>query len=489
MPGQQQVHFTDFFSVDPDDLDAYGAFNISVLTDLPLFVDPFLLFNSPRPDYQQLHEQMIDYLRFLKEMAAAGDIKEGLLREWFVFSEVRENWLGFSATGNRGHGLGMGFARSLHGNLQAVFANFGEEPITRSSHLEKVCLIDEGVGRDKISDFTTNLIKRHLLEYTQTFAESHIDPSMLRTHSIPRVEFNYATESWRGEQFNLPTLEGDYVLLSPRDMLTRDENWIGRPALVRNIAEVIQAVGDQQLRDRFNNYLIQRLPDEPSQKERTAAVNALLLRFPVLIDYFIRNREDSGDEAVDHSQALVGETQNLFVEQVAQLVAALSGATGFYGVRGNTFGEARERLLYLKDLIENKGAYRFFYIDGKPVRRESDLQIAYRLVWWATPSDVGREVDDGRGPADFKISRGAYDKTIVEFKLGSNSQLKRNLEKQAETYQRAADAQYVLKAILCFSSQEQERVMTILTELGLGESPTVIVIDARSDNKPSGSRA
>lgn len=171
------------------------------------------------------------------------------------------------------------------------------------------------------------------------------------------------------------------------------------------------------------------------------------------------------------------------------MVAALSGATGFYDVPGNTFEEARQRLLYLKDLIENKGAYRYFYLDGEPVRRESDLQIAYRLVWWATPSDVSREVDDGRGPADFKISRGAYDKTIVEFKLGSNSQLRRNLESQAETYQGASDAQYVLKAILCFSAQEQERVVAILRELGLFESPTVVVIDARSDNKPSGSRA
>lgn len=223
-------------------------------------------------------------------------------------SEVRENWLGFSATGNRGHGLGMGFARSLHRNLQAVLTNFGDEPITRSSHLEKVCLIDEGVGRDKISDFTTNLIKRHLLEYTQTFAEAHIDPSMLREHSIPRVEFNYTTESWQRRQFTLPTLERDYVLLSPRDMLTRDENWISRPALVRNIAEVIQAVGDQQLRDKLNNYLISRLPEEATQGDRTQAVNALLGRFPLLIDYFIRNREDRGDEAVEQSRTLVSET-------------------------------------------------------------------------------------------------------------------------------------------------------------------------------------
>jgi hypothetical protein len=79
----------------------------------------------------------------------------------------------------------------------------------------------------------------------------------------------------------------------------------------------------------------------------------------------------------------------------------------------------------LKDVIENKGGHRLFYIDDKPIEREADLQILYRLVWFGTPSDVSREVDDGRGPADFKVSRGAKDKTIVEMKLAKNSHLKR----------------------------------------------------------------
>jgi hypothetical protein len=36
---------------------------------------------------------------------------------------------------------------------------------------------------------------------------------------------------------------------------------------------------------------------------------------------------------------------------------------------------------------------------------------------------------------------------------------------------------------------EQKRVMEILTRLGIAGSPQVVLIDARADNKPSGSRA
>ena len=37
------VYFSDHFGVDPDTIEAYGAFNISLVADLPLFIDPFLL--------------------------------------------------------------------------------------------------------------------------------------------------------------------------------------------------------------------------------------------------------------------------------------------------------------------------------------------------------------------------------------------------------------------------------------------------------------
>ena len=37
----------------------YGAFNVSLINDLPLFVDPFLLFNSTKAEYRALHEDVI----------------------------------------------------------------------------------------------------------------------------------------------------------------------------------------------------------------------------------------------------------------------------------------------------------------------------------------------------------------------------------------------------------------------------------------------
>ena len=108
------LFFTDIFNMDPQILEEYGAFNVSLINDLPLFIDPFLLFNSEREEYQALHQQIIDYIRFLRDETQRGRISMGLLRGWFTFPEIKQNWLGFSLVGNKGSGLGMDFAPTLH---------------------------------------------------------------------------------------------------------------------------------------------------------------------------------------------------------------------------------------------------------------------------------------------------------------------------------------------------------------------------------------
>ena len=50
--------FSDTFGVASKTLEDYGAFDISVINDLPLFIDPFLLFHSEKDEYQTLHNQI-----------------------------------------------------------------------------------------------------------------------------------------------------------------------------------------------------------------------------------------------------------------------------------------------------------------------------------------------------------------------------------------------------------------------------------------------
>lgn len=494
-PRTVQIYFSDFFGVSPKVLDDYGAFDVSLINDLPLFIDPFLLFNSDKPEYRQLHDEIIRYLRFLRDRATAAAGSPGLLANWYQFKEVKQTWLGFSKHGNQGSGLGLTFAKALNQNLSTIFRSFGQEQITRGSHLEKVCLVSEGVGRDNISDFTTNLIKEYLLKYTQQFARDYLLPEQRGTYGVERVRFNYETESWQTETYELPRAGKDYVLLTPRDMLTRDDTWISRTDLLRNFEQVVSAVPDAQLRAQLDRYLKEQLSNDPKMtaeeriNERKRAAARAIQEFPQVIEHYIRDREDRGDQAKNISAEKVEDAKFWLVESVRDIVARHLAGTEFYSMPWNTLEETRNRIMFLKHCIEHQGVYRIFYHDGKPVGNEAMLQLVFKLVWRASTSAFDAEVNNGRGPVDFSVSRGSGDKTLVEFKLASNSKLKQNLSKQLKIYFTSSAATGGFNVICYFTAKELSRVQGILKELNAERNPMIILIDARDDNKPSGSKA
>lgn len=484
-----KIYFSDFFEISPDKIERYGAFNISLLNDLPLFIDPFLLFNSEKEEYQTLHKEIVDYVIFLKSLSET-EIDDGLVKSLFRFPEVKQNWFGYSKTGNSGAGLGNKFAFALRANLTSVFSNFGQEEITEGSHLEKLCLIESGVGRDNISDFVTNLIKKYLLEYTQRFSQENISEKLLKRFHIPKVSFNYATCSWSSGSYILPRFNHDYVILTPKDILTKDDTWINRNDVLTHLSEIMQSVPNEELRAHMNKYFFSKLPnianEDPTTEEEQRALSELIKKYPNFLDYYIKLKESKGDNAISISEERVTTVEIAFVKQLMELAEKLQ-AIGFYENSGTSYDEAMERVLYLKQVIENNDGYRLFYVRGKPVEREKDLHIIYRLTWHATDYDVNAEVNNGRGPVDFKISKGTYDNTLVEFKLAKNTKLKQNLANQVEIYKAANNTNNAIKVIFFFSSEEKLRVKKILKELNLESSKSIILIDASRENKISAS--
>ena len=213
---QLRIYFSDFFNISRETMHAYGVFDVSLINDLPMFIDPFLLFNSDNPEYRALHAEMIKYVKFLRDKSSESELDKGSMYAWYIFKEIKQNWLGFSRSGNRGRGLGPDFASALHKSLHTTFKDFGEEEVPESPHFEKLTLFDSGVGKDNVSDFTTNLIKKYLLGYTQEFARQYIDPALTKDFAVRRAEFNYKTETWVSRTYRLPTFLGDYVLLTRR---------------------------------------------------------------------------------------------------------------------------------------------------------------------------------------------------------------------------------------------------------------------------------
>ncbi len=479
-----KIYFSDFFNVPAKDLSDYGAFNVSLINDLPLFIDPFLLFGSKKSEYQELHNEILDYLSFLKSKSEDGITDISQIKSWYIFSEIKQNWFGYSKVGNSGRGLGEKFGRGMSSSMHIVFDDLKKEKITQSSHLEKAGLFEIGVGKDNISDFTANLIKHYLLTYTEIFAKRFINPIQLKVVNVDKVYFDYDLERWMPKEFTLPFIFQDFVILTPRDILTKDDNWINSNDLRADFTRICSGIQNDQLRNEIFNYFKKKLPKpqknkKNTQKEITEAIQSTIRQFPEIIKWYIKQKEENKEGAKNISKQKVEEVETVFIHKINSFVEILLKQTQFYEINSKgSFDEALERIAFLKQVIENNDGYRLFYIDGKPIKREEDLQIIYRLTWYASDFDINREVNNGRGPVDYSISKGSIDKTLIEFKLASNSKLKQNLAKQVEVYEQANNTKNSIKVILYFNDSELRKVIKILKQLKIENKSDIILIDA-----------
>lgn len=484
---EDKVYFSDIFQVKHSVVESYGALDVSLVCDNPAFVDPFLIFANP--EYKNLHDFIVAYLRFLRDLSIKNqgyDLNDGNFNQYYKFPEVKQAWLGYSVSGNAGLGLGLEFAESLYKNLHKIFSKFGDEKITETSHLEKLCLIENGVGVDKISDFTLNLIKKFLLEYTQEFANKYLDKRFLTDFAVRKVEFNLEKGIWMDAHFMLPTLERDgkkdFVLLVPKSMLAREDTWISRNDFLENDVAIFEAIPNAELRAKVNKFFFDNLkikfgkdkkPEKDySKKSKAGALLKTVWEYPDLLDYYIKSKEQKKNDALKMHVAVpedvnffldAGEIKKEFAKKKIEKMTSLDDCIA--------------RLNFFKKTLESNS--NDLYLKGRPLQ-ENQLQLMFKNTTYGSLFDYNSEVDNGRGPIDFIISYGSQDKAGLELKRASNSKLKKNLLNQGRVYQEASNLKCVIKAIFFFSDMELQRVNGILQEIRKPvDNREIFLIDCR----------
>lgn len=499
------MFFSDYFGVEKSKLKEYGALDISLDCDLPLFIDPMLIFNSDKEEYKELHKGIVKYFNFLYEKSNSGLTEKEILA-WFNFSEVPNNWLGYSLEGNSGLALGKKYALFLHSKIGFVIDNHN---ITKGQHIEKSMLLYEGTGRDKISDLTVNLIKGFLCEYTQKFAREYLSEDCCEDFYVEKAYFNYDTESFVSEQYYLPSFinrkgEKEFVLLTPLDLLRKEEQTLNKKSFISNFYRVRDSIDNPSLRTYVDNYIGKAIKEyQENQLKNKKKPNENTIRriekdcflelankeLPELYDYFIKLQEDNPEElrSICDMERLDFEE---FVSKISVFANAFNAKQYIKVVPKTSREEARNRLKYLKHMIEDCDLYKELYNNGERIAKEENLQRLFRLVWCDTTRKIDAEANNGRGAADFIISNGRDDQVVVEFKLASNSKLS-HVFTQVKIYEAANESKESLIAVFCFTEAEINAVNSMLKQTKkdnfVGES--IFIIDCRNDNKKSASIA
>jgi hypothetical protein len=194
--------------------------------DVPVGIDPFLLFKSRDPELRVLHDRIIDVFRSGVDCIKAGHADDA--RSIFQFPEVAEIGLGYTRMGKRGSGVGE-FLSSLILNTLCDSPAMLERGIR---HVEELQLISVGIGPDRVSDIAGSLIKSYLIEYTQKQCETWRIPL---TKGVPvKHLFDYKSWCWIDGYFDLPIspIDGSAIVLVPR-RIVRALPWINYDDFVK----------------------------------------------------------------------------------------------------------------------------------------------------------------------------------------------------------------------------------------------------------------
>lgn len=498
------MYFSEAFKVDRVVLMNYGAVDISLICDTPLFIDPMLIFNSKKTEYQQLHNDIIKYLHFLARKFTDGNLSIGDIKNLYAFKEIKENWLGYSLVGNCGSALGIEFAEFFARQISFVLDTHN---ITKSPHIEKAMLLYDKTGKDRLSDFTANLINGYLVQYTEAFAVKNISKELCDRFPVERSCFNYETESFEVEEYTLPFIFKDgkkeYILLTPADILREDDSSINKKDLLKSNIRIRNSIDNDVLKAQVENYIgiaIKNFEEERkqigkrasekqyAQIEKEAFYRALQL-WPELYDYYVKIKEEDSETIINIAQEEREKIQSEYIERVSSFVNAFKSHKSFVRENLSAIDEARERIKFFKNKIEFGGLYKDLYYNNEPIASEGTLQRMFKLVWCRTNFDANSEVNNGTGPVDYKISLGKDNSQLVEFKLAKNSRLNHILQ-QTASYEEANETKHSLIVIFYFSEIELVKVNTFLNQFNLhGKVGTdVFLVDCRNDNKVSASK-
>lgn len=183
--------------------------NIDTDKDTPLYIDPYI-FNV-REDAWSLYcrEAIISFFDAVIQSIRDGDTSRGRALMNYL-GEPNETCLGVSTGKPAGRGIGGNQADDLFDRLARSRAAL----TGLLSDLSECELFVDRIGPDKISDMTTNIIRRHLIEYTQAQCALH-NVEMIK--DVPSGKLWNSTKcKWEETYVDLPVIDNKKNNTSPK---------------------------------------------------------------------------------------------------------------------------------------------------------------------------------------------------------------------------------------------------------------------------------
>ncbi len=187
--------------------------NVDIEKDFPVYLNPFVF--SARQDLFSFEatRTVRSFFQHNLELIEINDIAKA--RENFRYlGETNETCLGMSKGLPRGKGVG-------EENSEDVFESILNSQAVKSGlvdDLEDTAIFIEGIGKDKVSDMTTNIIRHNLIKYTQE--QCRLNNIPLQSNVASGFYWDITSKKWNEEYTDMLVIDGRPILLVPKGVVS-----------------------------------------------------------------------------------------------------------------------------------------------------------------------------------------------------------------------------------------------------------------------------
>lgn len=466
------ITFSKQFNVSNSLIEKTGVFDVILDVDTRVFIDPALLDLCDEPEFDNSRNIIEEYfskiITLLHHSKKKDDMYWKKANKLLTFKELSGTCFGYSENGTGGNAIGKKLRDSILFTIKDLIIEGEDDPIL----FELLGVFQEGIGCDRVSDLITYILRKEILNYTQRVVTS----ANISTITIRFEDKEYLT--CNNPYNNKPLLLLPSSILSPLPVAEDFDD----------IDYICQE--NERVRQEINAYF------DLGQKKKICKADILLMMKrnegfrSALINTYKTTPRNKYDFTIDPAGEYVW--VNVSKDYVSKYPLELSK------IPINTVDDVLSITQIIcekfKFLIENNGLSKLLYDDKDVTKHESAAQLLFYGIadayCDANNIDLTKEGNNGRGPVDFKLSRGSLDKVVVETKLTSNSQLRHGIEKQLPIYmaqEKTKQAIYLIidnghpKTLENFKIFYDELDVTIRNKI------KYIIIDATI--KPSASKA
>lgn len=414
---------SEFYNIDPSELKKRDIFDAIIGTDNRYFFDPAYLPFTAVPEFENAHEELIEYFQTVIALIKTGKTNyfEKAV-EMLTQPDLKGSSTGYGE-GDDGAGVGPKLARILANNAKDLIESGGDDPLL----FEVIGMLTPEFGPDRLGDLMNGILRKRIYRFTERVAEEY-DIKRVFTIKHNKDEFFLPVHPMSDKK---PILFFPESILSPIPIALSWEDMYAAAKL------------NSETRERFNEFLkplfvasskqdkiaIKKYLIEEDSKERILAfLDVYKSVEPAKYDF---EKDPAGYYRwYDDAKAMFLESDKPEIKQAKTYEDLI---------------EAVETILkYFKKGIENfmwKDAY---FPDGSP---KHEFYFQNLFLYMADPMcterdiDISPETNKGRGPVDFKLSRGKGN-VAVELKLTSNSNLANGFKVQLPIYAKAEESRH-----------------------------------------------